>query len=59
MESNTYMFLVKTSTTPGAGMFQVRLQAPDGWVALQMARAQYGALLLSEAATPIHEGDAN
>ena len=55
----TYMFLVKTSTTPGAGMFQARLQAPDAWQALQMARAQYGTLLLSESATPIHESDAN
>ena len=53
------MFLVKTSTTPGAGMFQARLQAPDAWQALQMARALYGVLLLSESATPIHESDAN
>ena len=54
MENKLWMVLVRTSLVPGSGVFRTELSAPDPWTAMQMAKGMYGALLLSESATPIY-----
>jgi hypothetical protein len=45
-----FFVLVRTSDSPGAGVFRAYINADNSINAIYMARAQYGNLLLSEAA---------
>jgi hypothetical protein len=45
-----FMVLVRLKDEPGAGLMRVIIEADNGYNALQMAKAQYGRLLLSETA---------
>jgi hypothetical protein len=45
---NTYYVLVKFKDEPGAGFGQVPIQASTPYQAIQLARAMYGRLLMSE-----------
>lgn len=46
-----FWVLVKFKDEPGAGFGRVYLMAENSYQAVQMARAQYGRLLISESAT--------
>jgi hypothetical protein len=48
-----YWVLVRYSTQPGSGANRVTIPANDPYQALQMAKALYGPLLLSECAVPV------
>jgi hypothetical protein len=45
---NTYFVLVKTKDEPGAGFTRVPVQSDNPYNAIQMAKALYGRLLISE-----------
>lgn len=49
---NTYKVLVKWKDEPGAGFSYVCINADNPFAAIQMARAMYGRLLISEYAIP-------
>ncbi len=49
---NTYFVMIKLKNEPGAGTVKVYIAAPDPYSAFQMAKAQYGALLVSQSAVP-------
>jgi hypothetical protein len=49
---NQYWVLVKWKDEPGAGFGRVYLNADNPYQAIQMAKAQYGRLLMSEGAIP-------
>lgn len=48
-----YWVLVKYKDEPGAGVGRVYLSADNPYQAIQMARAQYGRLLISESANSV------
>ena len=50
---NQYWVMVKYEDTPGAGFNRVYLNAANPFQAIQMARAMYGRLLISESANPV------
>ena len=45
-----YWVLVKYKNEPGAGFGRVVINADNQYQAIQMAKAQYGSLLISESA---------
>ena len=45
-----FFVLVRTKDEAGAGVFRAYINADNSYNAIQMARAQYGVLLLSESA---------
>jgi hypothetical protein len=45
---NTYYVLVKYKDEPGAGFGRIPITASDPYQAIQMAKATYGRLLMSE-----------
>ena len=47
---NKYWVMVKYKDEPGAGFGRVVIQADNPFQAIQMAKAQYGRLLISESA---------
>lgn len=47
-----FLVLVRTHNEPGAGLMRVIIEADNSYNAIQMAKAQYGSLLLSESAIP-------
>jgi hypothetical protein len=49
---NTYFVMIKLKNEPGAAVVKAYVTAPDPYSAFQMAKAQYGALLISQAAVP-------
>ena len=49
---NRYWVTVKYKDEPGAGFNRVYLNADNPYQAIQMARAMYGRLLISESANP-------
>jgi hypothetical protein len=49
---NTYYVMVKYKDEPGAGFGRVMIRADNPYQAVQMAKAQYGRLLMSECAIP-------
>ena len=51
---NTYFALIKLKDEPGAGVVRAYVTAPDPLSAFQMAKAQYGKLLVSQAAMPVN-----
>lgn len=48
----TFWFLVYTNDRPGAGTYRAYINSDTPYNALQMAKAQYGRLLLSQCASP-------
>ena len=50
---NQYWFLVKYKDEPGAGFGRATVNADNPYQAVQMAKAMYGRLLISESATPM------
>ena len=50
---NTYWVMVKYKDEPGAGFGRVTIQADNPFQAIQMAKAQYGRLLISESANAV------
>jgi hypothetical protein len=50
---NSYWVLVKYKDEPGAGFGRVVLNADNPYQAIQMAKAMYGRLLISESACPV------
>ena len=50
-----YWVLVKYKDEPGAGVGRVYLSADNPYQAIQMARAQYGRLLISESANSVQQ----
>ncbi len=50
---NSYWVLVKYKDEPGAGFGRVVLNADNPYQAIQMAKAMYGRLLISESANPV------
>ena len=50
---NSFWVLVKYKDEPGAGFGRVVIQADNPFQAIQMAKAQYGRLLISESANYI------
>jgi hypothetical protein len=50
---NSYWVLVKYKDVPGAGFGRVVLNADNPYQAIQMAKAMYGRLLISESACPV------
>lgn len=50
---NQYWVLVKYKDEPGAGFGRMIVTASNPFQAIEMARALYGRLLISEAATPV------
>jgi hypothetical protein len=51
---NKFMVLVRTKDEPGAGVMPTFINATNAYYAIQMAKAQYGRLLLSESAVPVN-----
>lgn len=51
---HTYYVLVKYENTPGASFGRMYIQADNPFQAIQMARALYGPLLISEGAFPVN-----
>lgn len=49
---NTYFVIIKLKDEPGAGTVKAYVTAPDPYSAFQMAKAQYGKLLVSQYAIP-------
>lgn len=49
---NTYWVLVKYKDEPGAGYGRMYVTAENPFQAIQMAKAMYGTLLISESAVP-------
>ena len=47
-----FLVLVRTKDEPGAGVMRVIIEADNSYNAIQIAKAQYGRLLLSESAIP-------
>lgn len=47
----TFWFLVYTNDRPGAGTFRAYITSDSPYNATQMAKAQYGKLLLSQSAS--------
>ena len=54
---NEYWVLVKYKDEPGAGFGRVYIRADNPYAAIQMAKAQYGRLLISEGANPVLPSD--
>lgn len=50
---NTYCVLVRTKDEPGAGVTRAYVTAENTYAAIQMAKALYGRLLLSESVMPV------
>lgn len=50
---NQYWVMVKYKDEPGSGFGRVTLMADNPFQAIQMAKAQYGRLLISESAVPV------
>lgn len=48
-----FYVMVRTKDEPGAGLMRVVIEADNAYNAIQMAKAQYGRLLLSEGAVPL------
>ena len=48
-----FFVMVRTKDEPGAGAFKAYVNAENSYQAIQMAKALYGRLLLSEAAVPV------
>jgi hypothetical protein len=51
---NQYWVLVKFKDEPGSAFQRMYIFAGDPYQAIQMAKAQYGRLLISESATPVY-----
>lgn len=51
-QSRQYWVLVKYKDEPGAGFGRQYINANNPYEAVQMAKALYGRLLISESATP-------
>ena len=51
-QSRQYWVLVKYKDEPGAGFGRQYINASNPYEAVQMAKALYGRLLISESATP-------
>lgn len=47
---NTYFVMIRLKDEPGAGVVKAYVTAPDPYSAFQMAKAQYGKLLVSQSA---------
>ena len=47
-----FMVLVRTKDEPGAAVIPILIEADNSYNAIQMAKAQYGSLLLTEMAIP-------
>lgn len=47
-----FAVMVRTQDVPGAAVMRVIIEADNAYNAIQMAKAQYGRLLLSEGAMP-------
>lgn len=50
-----FLVMVRTKDEPGAGLMRVMIEADNSYNAIQIARAQYGRLLLSESAIPQYD----
>ncbi len=50
---NSYWVLVKYKDEPGAGFGRVIVQGDNPFAAIQMAKAMYGRLLISESANQL------
>lgn len=50
---NTYFVMIKMKDEPGAGVVKVYVNAPDPFTAFQIAKSQYGRLLVSQYAVPV------
>jgi hypothetical protein len=50
---NQYWVMVKYKDEPGAGFGRMYISADNPFQAIQMARAMYGRLLISESANPV------
>ena len=53
IQMNQYWVLVKYKDEPGAGFGRMFVNAQNPHQAIQMAKAMYGRLLISEAANPV------
>lgn len=53
LQMNQYWVMVKYKDEPGAGFGRVVLNADNPFQAIQMAKAMYGRLLISESANPV------
>lgn len=49
---NSYWVLVRTDEQPGSMVVRAYINADNPYAAIQMAKAMYGRLLLSESANP-------
>lgn len=50
---NKFMVFIRTKNEPGAGIMPALVYATNCFNAIEMARAQYGNLLFSQAAIPV------
>jgi len=48
-----FLVIVRTKDEPGAGLMRAIVESDNSYNAIQMAKAMYGRLLLSESAIPL------